>query len=365
MPRYHEDYTLYPRKMRDGRQVWYWRTYQDGRRTGGRSTGKTTKREARAYCNALLKEGRLVRLEDPLFRDFARNFWDWDRCPYIRWRNAGRGRPVGQRHAGVERGFLTTRIMPYFKDYRLSEITDVMIEDWITGQADEVAPATCANLIRNLKTMLNWAVKRKLLHTNPAAGISIRRTSAPRGILTMEEARALFTDRNAWRDDVSYALNRMAAETGCRQGELLRLQRDDLADDHVILRRTKGEDPNRTFVVPVPKATIELVRALPVDGPFVFSLDGGESAYPPWDVTTRFYEALRAIGITAENRAERNITFHSWRHFFNTYLRGRGVPDAKIMAVTRHKTAAMMERYTHWEPAHFADIIEAQGELWG
>ena len=254
--------------------------------------------------------------------------------------------------------------MPHFGAFRLSEITDTIIEDWITEQAEELSQATVANLLRNLKTMLNYAVKRKLIWQNPAAGITVRQATLPRGILSVDEARKLFASRDVWRDDVSYALNRFAAETGCRKGELLRLQGADLYDEHVLLRRTKGEDPHRTFVVPVPPATIELIRGLPIKGPYAFSLDGGESPYPSWEVTSRFYEALSGIGISDKERAERRITFHSWRHFFNTYLRGRGIADAKIAAVTRHKTAAMMERYTHWDPSHFSDVIIAQQQLW-
>ena len=84
MPRFHEDYTLYPRKMADGRAVWYYRTYVNGVRTSGRSTGCTNRKDARRFCNQLLKEGRLRALHDPKFIDFARNFWDWERCSYIK-----------------------------------------------------------------------------------------------------------------------------------------------------------------------------------------------------------------------------------------------------------------------------------------
>jgi len=58
--------------------------------------------------------------------------------------------------------------------------------------------------------------------------------------------------------------------------------------------------------------------------------------------------------------ASRGLTFHAWRHFFNTMMRAGGVPDAKVKAVTGHKTSAMMDHYTSFRREDYADIIMAQ-----
>ena len=75
---------------------------------------------------------------------------------------------------------------------------------------------------------------------------------------------------------------------------------------------------------------------------------------------------MRNIGITEHERVERNLIFHSWRHFFNTYLRSRGVPDAKIQAITGHRTQELTEHYTKFGLEHYKDVYDAQdgfGEL--
>jgi hypothetical protein len=43
---------------------------------------------------------------------------------------------------------------------------------------------------------------------------------------------------------------------------------------------------------------------------------------------------VEGIGITAEKRKERNIVFHSHRHFLNSILRNARVPDFLVQRVT-------------------------------
>ena len=43
----------------------------------------------------------------------------------------------------------------------------------------------------------------------------------------------------------------------------------------------------------------------------------------------------------------RNLTFHGLRHTFITLGRLAGISDLEIQALARHKSGAMMERYSH------------------
>lgn len=75
MARYKLNFTLYPRKTRNGRCVWYYRTYDlEGKRTSGKSTGQTSKTLARKYCEDLLKKNILYVGKSDYCNDFIKNF---------------------------------------------------------------------------------------------------------------------------------------------------------------------------------------------------------------------------------------------------------------------------------------------------
>jgi integrase len=80
-------------------------------------------------------------------------------------------------------------------------------------------------------------------------------------------------------------------------------------------------------------------------------------------IARSFSKALEMIGIDEGRRKKRNLSFHGWRHFFNTYLLTENVTDAKVMAVTGHVTNNMKKHYTHFDTTKFLEVTEAQKRL--
>ena len=72
------------------------------------------------------------------------------------------------------------------------------------------------------------------------------------------------------------------------------------------------------------------------------------------------YRALERMGISKQERKERNICFHSWRHFFNTSMRAGNISDAKTQAITGHSTLEMTERYTHFTHEDLKEVNRIQ-----
>jgi integrase len=78
--------------------------------------------------------------------------------------------------------------------------------------------------------------------------------------------------------------------------------------------------------------------------------------------TNSLYAALENIGIDEELRRERNITFHSWRHFINSAIRGK-LPDEKLRLLTGHRTFQMTEHYTHLLDEDYTEMRSLQENL--
>ena len=83
-------------------------------------------------------------------------------------------------------------------------------------------------------------------------------------------------------------------------------------------------------------------------GEFIFSKDKGKSPVSRAEIIRHLKLALENIGISKEEQKERFITFHSWRHYVNSYLMNSGVPKSIVQSIIGHvKDDSMTEHYTH------------------
>ncbi len=375
MARYKESFTLYPRPRPKGPPVWYYRTYDEfGERTSGHSTGLTSKTLARQYCMELYRQGRLTPSSDPYFRDYAAPWWKWDECPYVRHKRerSPEGRPtISRRYVDEQRRILEQHLVPVFGPRRLSAITPGRIEAWMSAMLHRGLSAKRVNNVSGcLRKMLSEAVRRGLLQNSPFARVELLPADTPsRMLLSLEEVRALFAPEaleSAWKGHVVYrALNLTAAATGCRQGELLALRREDVREGYLHIEHSwhsrYGLGPTKTRQirdVPIPRIVQE-VLAFPWNG-FVFSVSGGKRPVTGSNAGRALHTALEVVGVTREEAARRRVNFHAWRHWFNTMLRSRGIATAKVQRLTGHKSLAMTDRYTGFQLGDYTDVAAVQ-----
>jgi len=129
--RYREPFTVFERRLSSGKTVFYYRTYDEGgKRTTARSTGRTTKTAAKAYCQELIRQGRLIPSQDLTFAVYAADWWVYNRCRYIQSRLA-RGGSFSRTHAYIQRLNLNKHILPVLGKTKLKQITSREIEAWL------------------------------------------------------------------------------------------------------------------------------------------------------------------------------------------------------------------------------------------
>lgn len=241
--RYREAFTVFPRKMKSGRVVWYYQTYdKKGRRTTARSTGQRTKGAAKAYCNRLYKEDALIpnSCGNVLFEKYAENWWIVDKCEYIKYRNS-RGRELSKNYINSSRRTLINQITPFFGKMRLDLITSNDIEQWLLKQSSTKGLSNATiNISRVLlKVMLGDAVRRGLLTINPAEKVApLKNDGKARDILTTKEVQDIFeyeSIEKIWGNKIYYLANLLAACTGMRVSEVIALRKEVLFDDHILV----------------------------------------------------------------------------------------------------------------------------------
>jgi integrase len=192
-------------------------------------------------------------------------------------------------------------------------------------------------------------------------------------ILTPDEVRKLFPLdwADVWVSYLFCLLNKLAACTGMRLGEIVGLRGECVFDSYIKVCGQFGRygftdtKTHKERNIPIPSLIrFELQKLIDINGQgYLFSENGGERPIERRRVLRSLYEAFEKIGISDDERRRRNITFHGWRHFFNTTLRLANIADSKVQSVTGHQTQSMTEKYTHYKTAELSEIRRVQEDL--
>jgi integrase len=368
-------FCVFPRKMPGGKAVYYYQCYDnDGRRLNGHSTGQITRTAAVAYCMKLYREGNLVpKKKVPTFEEYAKGWWDFETCGYLRWRTMRKEITVST--AALFKSNTDLHITPYFGKMKLDAITEGDIEAWLSTFKGKSLKNTTANSnLHTFKIMMGEAVRRGILAGNPAARVQdLPKEQAGIDILKLEEVRKLFNrdSGEVWGSRCVCIANKLAAFTGMRIGEVLGLRGEHVFDDYITVcgqytrygfLKTKNKESREIPITALLRE--ELQELISVNGAgYVFSEDGGDRPVARSMIYREFYRALGRIKISDTERKKRNLSFHGWRHFFNTTLRMANVADSKLQRITGHKSIKMTEHYTHFSGREFTEVREVQDNL--
>jgi integrase len=258
---------------------------------------------------------------------------------------------------------------------RFDKITTVEIEDWLTSFSEKGRKSVSVNgYLDVLNVMLGEAVRRKIIKSNPCLEVDkLIEEKKHIEILTPPEIRKIFPAEwsDVWDNHICYLFNKLSACTGMRIGELEGLRGDCVFDDYIAVRGQHGRygytetKTHEERNIPIyARIRSELQKLIDINGSgYLFSENGGELPIARRRVTRALYAAFETIGINDSERKRRKITFHSWRHFFNTTLRLANVADSKVQSVTGHHSQSMTEKYTHFKTAEFTEVRQVQENL--
>jgi integrase len=301
--------------------------------------------------------------------EFLAEFWDYDKSPYIASRLA-HGLRATRRHC-KDMSHRVNKIKTLLPPgLALHEITQAHLE--AVGRAlkaEGYAPASINKTFGAAKAAIRWAHERGIISTDPSAGVE-GYSGGPvrvRGILDAAEVRALFSA--PWDDERARVACLTAATTGCRLGEILALQAQDIGDGVLYVRHSysladglKSTKTGKERAVPLLPTVKAALLALEATSPhpagptrFVFAgrkpdqpidrnriLDGMRRALVSMHGVEWDKEPAR-VAILAEY-SSRGIDFHSWRHFYTKHLTAK-VDRSLAQKATGHATTQMLEHY--------------------
>lgn len=297
--------------------------------------------------------------------EYLLNFWDYDNSEFIK-RYLAHGNNMTKKHAQNMVSLVKNYWQPYFgSDVFVDDLDKTALDDFFFFLYCEkgLKGGTVNKAINVGSRAMGYLFENGKIEKNPMFGVERFNPQQPeRGIPTEGEVRKLLD--LSWNNDFQKLAFKLGVFCGLRAGEIsgLRVCDLDLDADIIHVRHSWSEVdglkcPKNTDVrdLPIDHSTLIQLSNLAKLNPnysdmsyIFFSSAKPEQPYQPSYYADGLYEALAMIGISEEQRKDRNIVFHSLRHFCATVLSQR--TDLKtVQAFMGHRTEAMSKHYSDHE----------------
>ncbi|MGP1508488.1 MAG: tyrosine-type recombinase/integrase [Sphaerochaeta sp.] len=351
-----------------------------GIRFDGIVGGRQKDRMADDIVRKFHENTRNVNLNLPRVLEYVRDYWDFD-GERVLLANKKNPNAVARSSCYASSKNFEKYLVKYFPDNpRIGEITSRRlneIQDDILKKST-LANATVKRIMCAVIVPLNAAFKYGLTE-NSVKIDSLNTKGAEKGILTETQLadiiRRLYElSRNGEHMGANEGIA-LAALTAMRLGEIraLKTEQFEIIDDkdtivHITRawsdldheKLPKGKR-SRQAIVPtvIAKACIELANKNPCKTGYVFWSDKKpDSVRSATFFRDILYRAMADIGITEEIRKERNITFHSLRHGYVSYIRHQ-VSDGTMRLAVGHRDKETTDRYTHLNKENLKELAES------
>ncbi|MBO4639521.1 MAG: site-specific integrase [Treponema sp.] len=296
---------------------------------------------------------------------FLLNFWDFDNSDFIK-RYIAHGHNMTKRHTQMMLGLVKNYWKPYFGDeITVEELDRQTLDDFFfyLHTEKQLSGGTVNKAINCGSRAMRYLFENKRIQTNPMAGIErFNAEEIGRGIPTESEVKQLL--KVDWLNETYRLAFKLGIYCGLRAGEIsgLRVCDLDLDADLIHVRHSWNDTdglkcPKNTDIrdLPIDHETLEELYAMARKNPnfsdlsyvFFSQVKPEQPCWPSYYVDG-LYDALEKIGVSEEQRKERNIVFHSLRHFCATILSQR--TDLKtVQAVMGHRSEDMSKHYSNHE----------------
>jgi len=238
-----------------------------------------------------------------------------------------------------------THLLPFFGNHILPEITPNLINEYKRTRVIEGAsPCTLNRELALMKHAFNLAFKEwGWIKDNPVKKVSMEREPSPRDRwLTYEEEERLLSVSPHWLKELII----FSIETGCRRGEMLSLQWNDV-DLFKKVVNIFGSKTGENRTIPLTQKTFEVLRGRQrvrekvrlIRDDLVFTHPIGRKINIH-TLRSAFEDALKKAKIEG-------FRWHDLRHSYASRLAQVGVDPYTIQRLMGHKTFTTTQRYAH------------------
>ena len=208
-------------------------------------------------------------------------------------------------------------------------------------ERQELKPATVHQELRVLRRMLNVAVRKKLLPSNPCAGVefpvTVKGLFRPHYVTWSEQRKIEIHAQEYLRNIV-----RIITETGLRvYKELMPMKKQHLDLENAVVWIPDSKTPNGVAEVPLTPIAVEAFRdqlRLSPCSPYLFPSDENPSGHQK-TLKTVWHATLRRAGIPY-------FRIYDLRFTYATRLSAGGVADDWVTQLLRQGDAKVFKKYS-------------------
>ena len=278
----------------------------------------------------------------PLFRDFVEGAWKEAHFE-------GYKPPTRK---GVQ-SLLDRQLLPAFGPKPLDRIAPAQIGKWF-DRFSCTAPGNANHALDLLTQIINFAIARGHLETNPARAVQRNPRRMPTRFLSREEVARLHRvlDGQTRKSSQEQAdIIRLLLLTGCRRSEILRLRWSEVDRDRLVL--ADGKTGPRIVPLNAPARRI-LERRPRGTSPFVFP-SPRDPARPRSRNLAFWSRALREAGIE-------DVRLHDLRHTHASHAVMNGMPVPVVSRLLGHSNVRITLRYAHLADREIEQAAERVGK---
>ncbi|PFY21690.1 integrase [Bacillus toyonensis] len=231
-------------------------------------------------------------------------------------------------------------LLHYFGDINMSEFTTEKLKGYLIEAGEHLKPSSLGHRVRCIKSLFRWTHDEGFILKNPAAKLKEPKLGKkiPKFLSELEIEHL----REACHNSMENALFEFLYSTGCRMGEVVKLNRVDINFSiNSVIVHGKGDKEREVYLNT--RCTIWLKRYL----------DERDDEEPCLFITERrpkrrmSIDNLRFIIKRISNRAriKKSIHPHQLRHSYATHMINNGAPLKVIQSLLGHEKSETTRIY--------------------
>jgi len=220
----------------------------------------------------------------------------------------------------------------------------------VRGSKTRTLTSATANMdLRAFRRALQTALEAGLAKANVAAGVRPLPTddSTERAPFTVEEVRRMI-DHDKTTDEWKGAIL-LAAHTGLRMGDVVRLTRSHVEGSRLVIRPDKTKRDKKTLTIPLSPPAYAWIGER--EGGFFPTLSETKKG----TLSTTFRRIMEKAGVLREVTEAGDVvkrrSFHCLRHSFTSWLADADIHADVRQKLTGHSSGGVHARYTHHDEA--------------